>query len=103
MRAVADFQPAAHARAGLLQLANFLLQRHRIEHYTVSDRRHLIRTNDPGRKKLEHILLRPHQDRVTGVGASLVSGNDIKVFRQDIDHLALALITPLNSQYHHIG
>jgi hypothetical protein len=36
------------------------------------------------------------------VGASLVSRNDIKVFRQDIDHLALALITPLNSHDHDI-
>jgi hypothetical protein len=40
---------------------------------------------------------------VTGVGASLISGNDIKVLRQDVHHFALALITPLNPHHHYVG
>jgi hypothetical protein len=40
---------------------------------------------------------------VPGIRASLVPGHDIKVFRQDINHFTLALITPLDTDYHDIG
>jgi hypothetical protein len=40
---------------------------------------------------------------VAGVGAALVSGNDIEVFRQGVHYFALALIAPLNTYDHNIG
>ena len=46
---------------------------------------------------VEDELVLPHVDRVTGVGAALVAGDEIRLLREDVDDLSLPLVSPLTS------
>ena len=46
---------------------------------------------------MEHEFLAVGHDRVTGVAAALVAGDDIDLFGQDVHHFRLALVAPLGA------
>ena len=49
---------------------------------------------------MEDIFFVPDYYRMTGIMASLVPGDDIRPFREDIDELSLTFISPLGSDDH---
>jgi hypothetical protein len=52
---------------------------------------------DAGRDMVDDELLAVSIDGVAGVVSPLVAGDDVKVFRQEVDDLTLALVPPLKS------
>ena len=55
---------------------------------------------DPGRDVVERERLAVADDRVAGVGATLVAADDVRVQREEVDDLPLALVTPLGAHDH---
>ena len=46
---------------------------------------------------MENELLAFDDDRVAGIVPALIAGNDIEMFREQIDDLSLALVAPLGA------
>ena len=49
---------------------------------------------------MENELLVPHVDGMASVGPSLISGNDVRLFSEDIHDLTFSLVAPLPSHHH---
>src|SRR5262245_64181760 len=53
---------------------------------------------DPGRDQAQDELVPVHHDRVPGVRPTLVTDDVIRLGREEIDDLALALVAPLRAE-----
>ena len=58
---------------------------------------------DPARDELQGESLAAHDDRVTGVVATLVAHDNAHVFGEEVGELALSLVAPLGSDHHGRG
>ena len=99
MGLVADDQAIADGDAGALELVDLGEQRLRIDDHAVADDTGDALVQDAGRQQAQDELAARRVHGMTGVVASLVSGDDREVRRQEIDDLALAFVTPLCAQH----
>jgi hypothetical protein len=87
-------------RAQVVQLAREDL---RVDHDAVADRALQAGVEDPARDQVELPLDVVADDRVAGVVAALEADHEIRVLREQIDDLALALVAPLGAHDHDAG
>ena len=99
VRLVADQQPVADRDAGALQLVDLGEQRLRIDHHAVADDAGDAVVEDAGRQQPQHELASVGIDGVAGIVAALVTGDDRKVGREQVDDLAFALVSPLGAEH----
>src|SRR5204863_7577211 len=99
VRLVTDDQPVADVDAGGGELVDLGKERLWIDHYAVADDAGDAGMENAGRQQPQHELAPVRVHRVAGVVAALVTSDDGKVRRQEIDDLALALVTPLRAQH----
>ena len=78
-------------------------QRMRIDHHAIADDRELARPYDTGRKQAQLVADSVDDQRMSGIVATLKAHNDIGPLRQPVDDLALALVSPLRADDHHIS
>ncbi len=98
VRLVADHQAVADVDAQFLQRVDLREQRLRIDDHAVADD-----AGDPGMQdargdQMEDELLAVDVDRVSGVVAALIAGDDLETRRQQVDDLALAFVSPLGAK-----
>ena len=98
----ADAQALAHRHTLLFQLGDFPQQRIGRDHYAIADQALHVVTQDAGRDQVQHGLLTVDDQGMTGIVAALVTHDRSRLIGQQIDDLALALITPLGAQDHDI-
>ena len=60
----------------------------------------LLAPEDPRGHVLELVRLAVGDDRVAGPGSAVVAADDVRVAREQVDDLALALVTPLRADDH---
>ena len=83
-----------------LEVVELLDQHLRVDDAAGADHA-LLALQDPGRDVLELVGLAVHDDRVAGIRAAVVAADEIGVPREQVDDLALPLVTPLRA--HHYG
>ena len=99
VRLVADHQPVADGDAGALDLVDLGEQRLGIDDDTVADDAGDAVVQDPGRQQAQHELAPVGVDGVPGIVTALVTGDDGKIGREQVDDFPLALITPLGAEH----
>ena len=97
MSAVADEQTSVHFHAGFAQGANFLKQGQWVKHHPIANHTTTARTQDAARNELKNELLPVDDDSVPGIVAARVACHNRKIFRENVDNLALAFVTPLRT------
>ena len=70
----------------------------RVEHDAVADDAFAAGAEDAAGDELQDKLLAVDDDGVAGVVAAGVAGDDVELFAEDVDDLALAFIAPLGSK-----
>src|SRR5690606_16888159 len=85
------------ANAGGFDLLDLLDQGLRIDDNTAADDAMRLRVKDAGRQQVQNVTVLADLDGVAGVVATLVTRHHIEAFRQDVDNLALAFVTPLET------
>ena len=58
-----------------------------------------LRVEDAGGQQVQDELALLCDDGVPGIVAALIAGNDVRMFCQQVDDAALALIAPIDSSY----
>ena len=102
VRLVADDQPIADRDPGGRELVDLREQRLRIDDDPVADDARDPVVENPGRQQPQHELPSVRIHGVPGVVPALVARDDGKVGREEIDNLALALVTPLRAEYRYV-
>ena len=97
MRAIRDEETAGDIEARYLQTVDFLEKGNRIENHAIADHAAATFTQHAARNELEHEFLTADNDGVTRIVSASIPGDDIKVLREHVDDLALALIAPLGA------
>ena len=92
-------QASADLDAGLRQLVDFGEQRLRIDDDAVADDARDAGVEDARRNQTEDELRAVDVHGVAGVVPALISGDDVEARREEIDDLALALVTPLRTKH----
>ena len=103
MRAVGHEHPAGGVDAPLGQLVELAEECLGLQHHAVADDAGHLAVQDPGGDLAEDEVRVADHDRVAGVGAALVANDQVGPLGQDVDQLALALVTPLRPDDHHAG
>src|SRR5690606_5429641 len=98
----ADPQTLADRHALFFQLGDLAHQRIGCDHHAVADQALDVFTQDSGRNQVQYGLFTVNNQRVTSVVAALKTNHGSGLVSQQIDDLALALITPLGAQDHDI-
>ena len=86
------------------QVVELARQHLRVDHDAVADRADPARVEDPGRDQVElplHAVVT--DDRVAGVVAALEANHEVRVLREQVGDLALALVAPLGAYDHDAG
>ena len=91
-----------HRNPLLLELGDFVEQRVRIDHHAVADDRQLAAAHHARRQQRQLERYAVDHQRVAGIMAALEADDDIGLFGQPVDDLALAFVAPLGPDYHHI-
>ena len=52
---------------------------------------------DAGREQVEYIFPTPGDDGVSGIVATLITNDDIRLFCDEVDDSSLSLVTPVDS------
>src|SRR5690554_2603003 len=94
----AEAQAVAYRHATGFQPAHFLDQRFREQHHTVADVANDIFAQDPRGDQVQHCLFAIDHQGVAGLVTALIAHDGGYLIGQQIDDLALALITPLGAQ-----
>ena len=81
------------------QLVNLREQRLRIDDHAVADDTGDAAVQNAGRDQAQHELHAVHVDGVAGVVSALVTADDGKMWREEIDDLAFAFVTPLSAEH----
>ena len=92
-----------HFHALRLQFRNLGDEGMRIEDDAVADDRQLALAHDARRQQGQFVDLAVDDQRVARIVAALEAHHHIGAFGQPVDDLALALVTPLRADDHHIG
>ena len=85
-----------------LQLGHFIAEVPGIKHDAVADDRKRAGDNARGKQR-QLVNLIAHDQRMTGIVATLKAHHGIGAAGQPVDNLALALIAPLSADYRYIG
>jgi len=88
---------AVNFHAGFPKSAHFFQECNGVEHHAIANNTATAVAQHAARHELQHELLAFNDDRVAGVVSAGIAGYDRKVFGEDIDNLALALIAPLGA------
>ena len=99
VRAVAHEQPAGGVDPERRQVVHFGEQRLRIDDNAVADDARHAGMQDAGRDEVQHEFLAANIDRVARVVPPLVSRDERKARREQIDDLPLALVPPLRTEH----
>ncbi len=97
-----DAQALAYRHTLFFQLGDLTQQRIGSDHHAVADQTLHIVTQDAGRNQVQHGLLTVDDQGMSGIVAALVTHDRSRLIGQQIDDLALALITPLGAQDHDV-
>ena len=97
--AIADQQVSVDTTIEADNPVEFLKECSRIDHDAAGDNRFDAGPEYPGRQKRELVGLATELNGVPRVVAPLVSDNDVVVFGQQVDDLALGLVAPLKTNH----
>ena len=103
VRRLADQQVLLNLDAELGQADDLAHEAHRVYDHSVADHTHLALAEDAGRDEVQDVLGLANIDGVTGVVAALRADDDVRLLRQNVDDLALALIAPLGAYENSVG
>ena len=81
------------------QAIKLLDQGPRIDNDSVADDADRSLLENPGRNRMEYVLVVTHQHGMSGVRSTLVANHDVGFSGENVDDLPLALISPLQP-YH---
>jgi hypothetical protein len=96
--AVADGQLLLHRDPRGLQRLHLFNQRGGVDDYAVPDDGFDAFPENPAGDELEDVLLFADIDGVAGIVTALVARDDVELTGEEVDHLALALVSPLRAQ-----
>ena len=99
MGLVAHEQAVADVDAGLRQLVDLGKERLGIDDDAVADDAGDAGVQDARREQAQDELASVRVDGMAGVVPALIAGDDRKIWRQQIDDLALAFVSPLRSEH----
>lgn len=95
---VADLEVfGAYRNAALTQARCFVKQVLKVDDYAGAEDIDGVVAQDTGGKQVQDELALVVYNGVAGVIAALIADNDIVLFREQVDHTALALIAPVGS------
>ena len=81
-----------------------LLEQHGgVHHASVADHGRHVRVDHAGRDETQRKRLITDDDGVTGVVATLISNDDVRILGKQVCNLAFALITPLRADHDRCG
>ena len=98
-----DVGPVAYSQLGFdgnacaLESRNLLEKSPGVDDYAVPDNSGDARAQNAARDQLQNELPAANKDGVAGVVSALIAGYGVELVREEIDDLALALISPLCS------
>jgi hypothetical protein len=81
--------------AGGFELSDFCEERSGVDDNAVADHTGDVRVKHPGWDKMQDVLFIANAHRVSGIGPSLVAGDDVGVLGKHVDYFSLAFIAPL--------
>ena len=102
VRLVADQQPVADVDAELRQLLDLLEQRLGIDHHAVADHALDAVMQDARGNQVQDELLAIHVHGMAGVVSALIPRHQRKVWRHQVDDLALTFVAELRAQDHDV-
>ena len=102
VRVLGDEQVAVELDAAAHQRLHLLDQRARVHDDAAADDAAAPRVQDARGNRMQHVLLAPGHHGVAGVVAAREARHDVHVRREQIDDLALALVSPLRSDHHDV-
>ncbi len=85
------------------ELGDFIDEGLRVEHHAIADHRELGLAHDARRQQRQLVGLTIDDQRMTGIVAALIAGDDISLIRQPVNDLALTLVAPLGADDDNIG
>ena len=96
---------AGHLKIGgrdsvMLEHIDLFKQYLRVHHAAVANDRHAIGIHDARRNLVQAVLLVTHHNGMTRVVSALVADDAVKIRRDKVANLALALIAPLGTNQH---
>ena len=98
VRLVADDDPIGDVDPALRQLIDFGEERPRVDDDAVADHADDAWMEDAGRYQPQDELRPAEVDGVAGVVTALIPRDDVEMWREQIDDLALAFVAPLGAQ-----
>src|SRR4051794_28520560 len=99
LSAIADEQVAIDFNASVSESRNFFEEGDRVEHHAITDNAPAILPQHAARNELEYEPLAINDDGMPGVVSAGVTRDHGKSFREYIDDLALAFVSPLRADY----
>ncbi len=104
MGLVADEEASLDLDVERFDHGDFFHQGHRVDDDAVSYDACDMLVKDSGWNKVEDVLFLADDDRVAGIGAPLVAGDDVNLVAQEVDYFSFSLVAPLcphNNCYRH--
>jgi len=96
---IAQHQIAAHLDASRHQAVNLLQDAGRIEHHPAGDHALHLGAKDAAGNQRQFISLTASDHRMARVAAALITDDDLMLVGQQIDQLALGLVSPLQTNH----
>jgi len=81
----------------LADVRDFIREMLKIEHHAGAEDVHRAGSQNAGRQQIENEFAALVHDGVTGVVAALIADNDLMLGGEKIDHAALSLVAPVDS------
>src|SRR5438552_11439830 len=101
MRPIAKEQAAANLHAAIFEVLDLSEEFGTVDDDSVADKAELIGIENSGGNEMEFELAEFVDDRVAGVVASRVPGDDIRFLCQEVYDPTLALVPPLAAHNHY--
>jgi len=91
-----------YCQALFLQVIDLFDEDAGVDHHPVTDEAGFVGMKDPRGDEVKDMFLVIDHERVAGVVAALKTHHTVSLFREEIDHLALALISPLGTDNNNV-
>ena len=102
MRALGDVEAPLELEAPAFDLLKLLHEVKRVHDDAVADYAVLAVVQNARGHEVENVFLVPDNDGMARVRAALEADYDVRLFRQEVDNLALAFIAPLGANEYSI-